>query len=227
MIKLMHGQSKWLAGLIVLVAATLVIGGCTPVNQPPVNPPPVSPPPVNQLPVISSLTASAGWVNPSDSCQVKCVAADPDGDELNYTWLASGDISGEGSEINWTAPVAPGDYTIAVKVTDGKGGEATAQLTISVVSNQPPVIESLTAEPQELGRAATSAIECTAQDPDGDELSYTWSASSGNITGEGPAVTWVAPNAYDTYTITVTVTDGRGGVATQSIDIEVTCGCGS
>ena len=225
MIKLISSQPKWLAGLIILVAATLVIGGCTPVEQPPVDQPPVNQPPPNQLPVISNLTASAGWVSPSGSCQVKCVASDPDDDELGYTWSASGDISGEGSTVTWTAPTAPGDYTIAVKVTDGRGGEATAQLTIGVVVNQPPVIDSLTAEKQEVTTAKTSAIECIASDPDGGELSYIWSASGGNITGEGAAVTWVAPNAYGTYTITVIVTDDRGEEATQSIDIEVTCGC--
>ena len=209
MIKLIHGQPKWLAGLIILVVATLVIGGCTPANQPP---------------VISSLTASTGEVSPSGSCEVKCVASDPDGDELNYTWSAGGgNISGEGSTVTWTAPAVPGDYTIAVKVTDGRGGEATTQLTIGVAANQPPVIDSLASEYEQVRKAMASAIECTAQDPDGDELSYTWSASGGNITGEGPAVTWVAPNTFGEYTITVTVTDGKGGQATESIDITVAC----
>ena len=208
MIKLVPGQPKWLASLIILVVATLVIGGCTPANQPP---------------AISSLTASEGRVSPSDSCQVKCVASDPDGDELSYTWSACGDISGEGSVVTWTAPAAPGDYIIAVKVTDGRGSEAATQLTIGVAVNQPPVIDSLTAERERVRRATTSAIECVASDPDGDELSYTWSASGGNISGEGRVVSWVAPNAFDTYTVTVTVTDGRGGEATESIDIVVTC----
>jgi hypothetical protein len=193
-----------------LVVATLLVGGCTPANQ---------------SPLISSLTASEGRVSPSGSCQVKCVASDPDGDELSYTWSACGDISGEGSVVTWTVPAAPGDYTIAVKVTDGRGGEATMQLTIGVAINHPPVIDSLTAEPQRVKKGMTSNIECIASDPDGDELSYTWSASGGSISREGSVVTWVAPNAFGTYTIIVTVTDGRGGQATKSIDIVVTC-CG-
>jgi hypothetical protein len=199
---------KLIAGLIILVTATLLIGGCTLANQPP---------------VISSLTASAGRVSPSGSCQVKCVASDPNGDKLNYTWSAYGDISGEGAVVTWTAPATLGDYTIVVKVTDGRGGEATAQLTISVTVNRPPVIDSLTSERQQVKKAMATAINCTARDPDGDKLSYLWSASSGNITGEEMVVTWVAPDAFGTYTITVTVTDGRGGEATESIDIVVTC----
>jgi hypothetical protein len=212
MIKSVPNKPKWLASSIILVIAILLVAGC---------------PPSNQSPAISSLTASEEQVSPSGSCQVESAASDPDGDELSYTWSASGgNISREGSTVTWTAPETSGNYTITVKVTDGKGGEATAELTIAVAVNHPPVIDSLTAEPQVVRRAMTSTIECIAQDPDDDELGYTWSASGGNITGEEPTITWVAPNAYDTYTITVTVTDGRGGEATQSVDIEVTCGCG-
>jgi hypothetical protein len=208
MIKPVPNKPRWLASLTILVVATLLIGGCTPANQPP---------------VISSLTASEGRVSPSGSCQVKCVASDPDGDKLSYTWSASGNISGQGPLVTWTVPAAPGDYTIAVKVIDGKGGEATAQLTISVAVNHPPVIDSLTAKPQKVKKAMTSTIECLASDPEGDKLSYTWSASGGNISGEGSVVSWVAPNTFGTYTITVTITDGRGGETTKSIDIVVTC----
>ena len=208
MIKLVPSQPRWLASLIILVTTILVIGGCTLANK---------------SPVISSLTASEGWVNPSGSCEVECVASDPDGDELSYTWAACGDISGGGSVVTWTAPAAPGDYTIAVKVTDGRGGEAIKQLTIGVVANQPPVIDSLTVERERVRRAMTSTIECIASDPDGDKLDYVWSVDGGSISGEGRIATWVAPNTFGTYTVTVTVTDGRGGQAIETIDIVVSC----
>ncbi|MDH5695977.1 MAG: PKD domain-containing protein [Dehalococcoidia bacterium] len=207
-LKLVLSQPKWLASLISLVVATLLIGGCTLVNQ---------------SPVISSLTASEGQVSPLGSCQVECVASDPDGDELSYTWSACGDISGGGSVVTWTAPAAPGDYTIAVKVSDGRGGEATKQLTIGVAANQSPVINSLTAERERVRQAMTCTIECIASDPDGDKLSYIWSVDEGNISGEGRIATWVAPNTFGTYTVTVTVTDGRGGQAIETIDIVVGC----
>lgn len=209
MTKMVPRKPKRLAGLIILVVAILLISGCTLANQPP---------------VVSSLTASNGRVSPSGSCQVKCVASDPDGDKLSYAWSVNrGSISGEGSTVTWTAPAAPGNYTIAVKVTDGRGGEMTTELTIVVAVNQPPVIASLTAEPQTVKKAMTSAIQCTASDPDGDKLSYAWSASRGKISGKGSAATWVAPDAFGTYTITVTVSDGRGGEATETIEIVVTC----
>ncbi len=42
--------------------------------------------------------------------------------------------------MKWTTPGAAGDYTIQVKVTDGKGGEATKSKTVSV---SPPAILSM------------------------------------------------------------------------------------
>jgi len=211
MMRAVFSQLKWVAGLIILVAVNLIISGCAPANQPP---------------LISSLTANEKHIAPADICQIECIASDPDDDSLSYIWSASGgSISGEGSAVIWVAPDAAGAYTITVEVTDGSGGKATAQLTINVVAiNHPPVIDSLTSEWQRVRKAVASTIECIAQDPDGDELNYIWSAEGGNISGEGAVVTWVAPNNYGKYIITVIVTDGRGGEAIDSIVIKV-CSC--
>ena len=211
MIKLVLGQPKWLVSLIILIVAALLIVSCAPLNQPP---------------VISSLTANEEETNPGGSCQIECTASDPDEDELSYIWSADGgNISGEGSIVTWTAPDEPGTYTITVQVTDGRDGEETKQITINAVApNHPPTIESLTPEWSSVRKAATPTIECVASDPDGDKLTYTWSADGGNFSGEGSTVTWVAPNAYGNYTITVTVTDGRGGEASESTKITV-CSC--
>lgn len=207
MIKQVRNQTKWLARLIIPVLAILFIGGCAPANQPP---------------VISSLIADEEQVSPSGNCLVSCVASDPDGDELSYTWSASGgSISGDGAIVTWVAPEEVGAYTITVKVTDGRGGEATMQLTIDVIVNHAPVIESLTAEPSPVRQGKTSTIECVASDLDEDELSYLWSANRGNISGQGSTVTWTTPNACGTYIITVTVADGRGGEVSEELEVEV------
>lgn len=214
MIKLISGQSKWLVSLTILVVAVLLIGGCELGNQ---------------LPVISSLTATnEAETNPSGSCQIECTASDPDEDELSYTWSAdAGNFSGEGSAVTWIAPDAPGAYIITVEVTDGRDGIATNQITINVVlPNHPPVIESLTSECPRVKKASNTPVTCLASDPDGDELTYTWSADAGNISGEGDTVTWVAPNDYGTYYITVTVTDGRGSEVSESVNV-IVCSCPS
>ena len=205
-----RSQLKWLARLITPVVAIFLIISCAPANEPP---------------VISSLTADKELVNTSGSCLVSCVASDPDGDELSYTWsTSSGNISGEGAVVTWVAPEEVGAYTITVKVTDSRRGEATAQLTLDVAVNHPPVIESLTADPPAVNRGRTSTIECVASDPDDDELSYSWSTEEGDISGQGATVTWAAPSTCGTYTITVTVADGRGEEASQALSITVNPG---
>ena len=52
------------------------------------------------------------------SCEIECIAYDPEGYELSYEWSADdGDISGEGSVIIWKAPLAPRPTTVTVTIT--------------------------------------------------------------------------------------------------------------
>ena len=88
--------------------------------------------------------------------------------------------------------------------------------------NNPPVIESLTAESPVVEQAESTKVECVASDPDGDELSYHWEMTGGNISGQGSTVTWIAPNRCANYLVTVTVADGRGSEASRQLRIKVT-----
>ena len=87
-------------------------------------------------------------------------------------------------------------------------------------------MEPLATDCPRVKQAGTATITCVAFDPDEDELTYTWTAERGSISGEGDVVTWVGPSEYGTFTITATVTDGRGGEATNEIPI-IVCSCGS
>jgi hypothetical protein len=110
-------QMKWLAGLVVLIAISLV-GACAPPNQ---------------APVISTLSPSKTSISKNDSIELKSDAIDPDGDELIYNWSASdGEISREGPVVFWTAPDALGTYTVTLEVTDGNGGRTSHSANIEV-----------------------------------------------------------------------------------------------
>ena len=91
----------------------------------------------------------------------------------------------------------------------------------TVLANHQPAIASIEAEPMRRLASGIWQIVCTASDPDGDELSYGWAASGGEIGGEGAEVTWTAPNSTGSYDVTVTVTDGRGGEVTGDVTIAV------
>ena len=68
-----------------------------------------------------------------DTCDISCLATDPDGDKLDYVWQATGGkLIGSGANIQWIAAGEPGIYTISVEVSDDKGATATFQINISV-----------------------------------------------------------------------------------------------
>jgi len=90
-----------------------------------------------------------------------------------------------------------------------------------VLINHPPVITSLKAEREVVPTLGNCQIECTASDEDGTELNYEWSASDGNIDGNGPIVTWTAPKSVGNYTITVKVSDDSGGQDTGRVTLTV------
>jgi len=178
----------------------------------------------NYRPAIINLDAPVR-VLPLGSCQIVCNATDQDGDELSYNWSASGgNITGAGTAVNWTAPDSLGFYNITVDVTDGRGGEATSQITIQVRTNKSPIITGLIADAVWTLPSGSLQVTCNASDPDGDELSYEWSATAGDISGTGAVVDWTAPEEVGIYDVTVVVEDGYGGEDTKSVTLSVATG---
>jgi len=76
-------------------------------------------------------------------------------------------------------------------------------------------------ERQQVSPGETVRVRANASDPDGDTLTYEWSASTGRIVGTGPQVTFdsTGMTAGSTATITVRVSDGRGGTASSTCSV--------
>jgi hypothetical protein len=73
------------------------------------------------------------------------------------------------------------------------------------------------------GTAVSLAIHAT--DPDGDPLFYHWKmqVNSGTLPDTGaPTATWTAPAVPGTYSVYVSVDDGKGGFASRGVDVTVT-----
>lgn len=112
-----------------------------------------------------------------------------------------------------------------VNKLDEKVTEKKAELSRStgtITGNSSPVITSLVAVPVYVSTNATSVITCTASDPNGDNLSYSWSATSGAISGTGSQISWMSPSVAGLYQVSVTVSDGRGGSVQGHIDFAIT-----
>lgn len=183
-------------------------------------------PPVNHPPTVNcTADKSSVYLDSSDTVAVSCNGSDPDNDPLTYTWSSTcGRVDGTGPQVRWlSAGVPVGSCTITAKVDDGRGGSASSSVNVSVEPkpNHPPTI-SCSADRTSVFAGEKVHITTNASDPDGDPLTYTWSANGGQVVGSGAAAdfdtTGLAPG---NYTVTVRVEDGRGGAADCSSTIEV------
>jgi hypothetical protein len=232
---------KWTIPLLAVVL--LLVSSCSFIapTPPPAPKLPATPPaPENQAPVINYITAQQ-QVAPASSSRIACVATDADGDNLTYAWSVDrGTITGNGDTITWLAPDTPGTYKISVTVTDNKGAQAKDSVTITAVlkPNHAPIATLIVREkghpaitippetkPITVKRWSTTEIECQAEDPDGDPISFKWSATEGKIEGEGPKVQYIATTPGD-FAITVTVIDSKGAQIKTSAYFHVPC-CGA
>jgi hypothetical protein len=95
-----------------------------------------------------------------------------------------------------------------------------------VGGNNPPQIDGgPTTTPNQIMSNETAELNVQASDIDGDSLTYTWTTLPGEgiVTGAGDTVTYAPPavNVQQTFTITVTVVDGKGGIVTGTVDVTV------
>ena len=185
----------------------------------------------NAPPTIATVVTNETRIAPGAKTTISVSATDPDGDELTYSFEADSDFEVEQTdtpnEATVTAPDSAGvSGSIAVTVSDSYGAEATASVRVTTRDNQRPSVETLTAPRTLLEPGATTTIRARVEDPDGNDLSYDWSAEGDFEVAqrEDPSTAGVtAPEQPDaTGAVTLTVTDDRGGETTASLDFETT-----
>jgi hypothetical protein len=88
--------------------------------------------------------------------------------------------------------------------------------------NTAPFITAISAGSRTVQPGATLPVSVTATDVDNDPLTYAWSQNGAPIPGGNVAsFVWTAPPAPGLVTLSVTVSDGRGGISVGSITITV------
>jgi outer membrane protein OmpA-like peptidoglycan-associated protein len=105
------------------------------VPPPPPPPPPPAPPPPQNRPPTAVARCEPCTVEIGRTATVTCDASDPDGDRLTYKWSApAGKITNPADrQTTWTAPMQEGPVQFSCQVDDGKGGTASANVTIQVI----------------------------------------------------------------------------------------------
>src|SRR6266849_3702927 len=183
-------------------------------------------PPPNHPPVAAcSVSPASVYAGSGDSVAVHVNASDPDNDPLTYSYTATaGTVEGKGPEARWNSTgVSVGSYTVNVKVDDGKGGSASCAADIKVEEkpNHPPTA-TLSVERSPILPGERTGVTCNGSDPDNDPLTYSYTATGGQIVGSGSNVQFDATGLQPgTYTVKCAVNDGRGGTADASGNVEV------
>jgi peptidoglycan-associated lipoprotein len=96
-----------------------------------------------------------------------------------------------------------------------------APAVASIVKNRPPVVRAQ-CDPCSVEPGASIMLRAISTDPDGDPLTYRWTASGGSLAEARAANTkWVAETSAGYIRFTVTVEDSSGAIASDSVTLEV------
>jgi hypothetical protein len=162
-------------------------------------------------PIIDGIDlGTIGVVNIGDIAELDVTASISGNGPVSYA-IVSNDNDGVQYGSRENSAYSP----ILTLTTDGSGS-----------NNTPPQIDNgPTATPNQIMSNETSQLSVVASDIDGDPLTFTWSTltGEGTITGTGDTVTYNPPSVgvQQTFTVTVVVSDGQGGIVTGTVDVTV------
>jgi hypothetical protein len=155
---------------------------------------------------------------------------DADGDAITYQWTAPPGIilsSDTGSKPEFTAPQVSADtpFTFGLVVNDGKTNSTLDEVIVTVLQvNKIPVANAGT--DQIVHEGAIASLDGTgSSDPDGEAITYKWTAPSGIIlsleTSSKPTFTAPQVSTDTPYTFSLVVNDGKENSASDDVLITV------
>jgi YVTN family beta-propeller protein len=185
----------------------------------------------NNAPVVNIGNVPPITVQPGGTINVTSTVNDPNGDPLTQSWTDNcGGTFATPSSLNsdWQAPATNAACKLTLTAADGKGGNASATLPIKVGPANPnniaPQITFTYTSANGVTPAAGDIVvfEVQATDTDGPPpLTIQWTATGGSFDDASAWRTeWTAP-ADGNYTITGTVSDGRGDATQATFNITV------
>jgi hypothetical protein len=183
----------------------------------------ILPPP----PVTYTCTAAPSPAFPGDPITVTGTAANLNPKKTaTYSWTGNEGVKVTGDNTTGavdTTGLAPGNYTVTGHVSEGQKvglfADCTANFTIKQFD--PPTL-SCSANPTTVQPGGTATITAQGVSPQNRPLTYTFSASAGQISGSGNTATLSTTGApAGSITITGTVQDDKGQTATCTASVNV------
>jgi outer membrane protein OmpA-like peptidoglycan-associated protein/opacity protein-like surface antigen len=138
---------------------------------------------------------------------------------VTYRWSGSGvtlGATGSSTQID-SSGLQSGSYQVTASLSDGSpDGVASCSARFIVKEARPPVI-SCSSDPASVAMGGTSTITSAASSPDGRRLTYSYTASTGSITGQTSTATLYTAGAQPgRITVTCNVADDRQQPLTAS-----------
>jgi outer membrane protein OmpA-like peptidoglycan-associated protein len=183
----------------------------------------ILPPP----PVTYACTAAPSPAFPGDPITVTGTATNLNPKKTaTYSWTGNNGVNIKGDNTTGnvdTTGLAPGNYTVTGHVSEGQkvGQFADCTANFTIKQYDPPTL-SCTANPTTVKPGDTATISATGVSPQNRPLTYSFTASAGQISGSGNTATLSTTGApAGTITVTGTVSDDKGQTATCSASVDV------
>ena len=145
--------------------------------------------------------------------------------DLRYLWTTSGGVirGDEASEPLDTRGLAPGTYNVDVHLVRGERQKAIATcMTSFVVSNPVPPTISCSADKAAINSGTPVVVTSVARSPSGRPLTYSYSATNGQVTGDGAtAQLSTIGSTPGTITVLCKVSDDRGLTAQATASVVI------
>jgi len=172
---------------------------------------------INRPPMILSRTPanSEVYINEGSSQTFSINANDPEnGSAIYIQWYLDGNLMVDGdSFVLDTVGIPPGVHYVKASVSDSNvisPGENETVWTVTIVANLPPTISATTPSlTWNIHENTEQVFSVTANDPEGQTLSYTWFVNDIQVASGSASYTFIANyTSSGDYVVSVVVSDG-------------------
>ena len=147
-----------------------------------------------------------------------------------YSWSGTGVTGNGATALVGTTGLAAGSYTVKGTVKEGKPGKeglkpgesADCSASFTVKEYEPPTI-TCSANPTTIKPGDTSNVTCAAMSPQNRPLTFSYSASTGTVSGTGTTAVFSSTGApTGAVEITGTVSDDKGHSVPATTSVTIT-----